>query len=417
MSATNTAPPRADSLRTFKPNASQEKYVRDGLAYLNMTACFWSSLLYGELKLAYTADVPWAATDAHSVFMNPDGMKAEGWGFENICFVLAHEVCHYFLGDLVQAIAWREWQHVKLAGGQQLPYDHDIMNQAMDFRINAMLVDGKVGKMPSPDKLCYDPAISAKGEESCIEIYAKLLKQGKTSRKTLDQHFEPGTVDPNEVVKKAQAVAAAIQASEMAGQKVPDAIKRMVGDILEPKVSWADHLRASMNRAAGEPGLNWRQLNRRLISRPERIGFARQSRFGCGTIVFAADSSGSVTPEMFTRIMAEAKGIIADLNPAQFIALVCDTAVHNEVELEDVSDISEVLDAFERQGGVKGGGGTDFRPVFEWIKEHDVHPDQLVFVTDGYGVFPDEEPPYPVIWASISRFDRYPFGQVVRVEL
>jgi predicted metal-dependent peptidase len=62
-----------------------------------------------------------------------------------------------------------------------------------------------------------------------------------------------------------------------------------------------------------------------------------------------------------------------------------------------------------------GGGGTDFRPCFDWLRERGIVPHTLVFLTDLCGTFPSDAPPYPVIWAS-TESRRAPFGQVVSME-
>ena len=62
-----------------------------------------------------------------------------------------------------------------------------------------------------------------------------------------------------------------------------------------------------------------------------------------------------------------------------------------------------------------GGGGTSFVPCFEWLREHGVCPQTLVFLTDLCGTFPEEVPPYPVIWAS-TETRLVPFGQVIPME-
>jgi hypothetical protein len=59
-----------------------------------------------------------------------------------------------------------------------------------------------------------------------------------------------------------------------------------------------------------------------------------------------------------------------------------------------------------------GGGGTEFGPCFEWLQEHGVLPQTLVFLTDLYGRFPAHAPAYPVLWASTGR-QRAPFGEVI----
>lgn len=414
----NAALPRASSLRCFKPSAKQEKYVRDGLAFLTMTSPFFAHILYSEMEIRYTNDVPWAATDGHSIFMNPDGLAKMGWGPDVIAFVLGHEVFHYIFGDLVQATAWRQWQHVKLQGGASLPYDGDTMNIAMDYRINAAMVEGRIGTIPTKD-VCYDTSISARGMESCVEIYEKIYKAPKQGKQPHSEHFEPSDQDPNAEIRRQQAVAGAIQAAEAAGMadKLPEVVKRMVSEVLNPKVKWQEHLRSSMHRAAAEPALDWHRINRRMITRPDKIVYARKTNFGAGTIVFVGDTSGSCFDKL-PEFMAEAQGIANDLSPERMIFLMCDVSVHDHCEIENISDVQEALDAFAATGGIGGGGGTDFGPAFNWVEDNNIEPDMLVFCTDGYGSFPIEEPRYPVVWASISRPpEQYPFGKVVMVEI
>jgi len=49
-----------------------------------------------------------------------------------------------------------------------------------------------------------------------------------------------------------------------------------------------------------------------------------------------------------------------------------------------------------------GRGGTDFRPVFEWVDDtlsrNEGLPDLVAYLTDGFGPFPKVAPPYPVVW-------------------
>ena len=62
---------------------------------------------------------------------------------------------------------------------------------------------------------------------------------------------------------------------------------------------------------------------------------------------------------------------------------------------------------------IHGGGGTDFRPVFEEIKKRGVQPQFLVYLTDGYGTYPDIAPDYPVLWLSTG--SKPPWGQYVAI--
>ena len=62
-----------------------------------------------------------------------------------------------------------------------------------------------------------------------------------------------------------------------------------------------------------------------------------------------------------------------------------------------------------------GCGGTDFRPVFDWVS---THADRVIvlYAADGMGRYPDRAPHAPVIWLLTPphvRKQEVPFGVVV----
>jgi predicted metal-dependent peptidase len=67
-----------------------------------------------------------------------------------------------------------------------------------------------------------------------------------------------------------------------------------------------------------------------------------------------------------------------------------------------------------------GGGGTDFRPFFRAVMDHqaDQRPHLCIYLTDGMGTFPSEPPQAPVLWVlspgGISVQD-IPFGETIRL--
>jgi len=63
----------------------------------------------------------------------------------------------------------------------------------------------------------------------------------------------------------------------------------------------------------------------------------------------------------------------------------------------------------------KGGGGTDFAPVFDYADKNLPDIQCLIYLTDLQGSFPEAEPSYPTMWISNSTTDTAPFGQVVRM--
>jgi predicted metal-dependent peptidase len=59
-----------------------------------------------------------------------------------------------------------------------------------------------------------------------------------------------------------------------------------------------------------------------------------------------------------------------------------------------------------------GGGGTAFRPMFDWITRSDIQPVCAIYLTDldGDDFGPVRE--YPVLWVSTGKTGA-PFGEVI----
>jgi predicted metal-dependent peptidase len=202
------------------------------------------------------------------------------------------------------------------------------------------------------------------------------------------------------------AIAGAMASAKLQG-KLPAALEKMFGDMLEPEITWSDHIKSFFARKVGGGSYDWRKPDRRLIQRdiyaPARMGH------GAGDVVVAIDTSGSIGQRELDVFFAELKGILTDVRPQRVHVVWCDAKVHKVDEVEDANDID----------GLKphGGGGTDFRPVFEWIDGNLSCPDALVYLTDGLGNFPDHTPDYPVLWGDIYGRVKFPFGDVVTVPI
>jgi predicted metal-dependent peptidase len=178
--------------------------------------------------------------------------------------------------------------------------------------------------------------------------------------------------------------------------------------VLEPVVDWTDVLRALVSRRLGADRYDWQRPDRRLIVRD--IYAPSRSSFDTGTVVVGVDTSGSVINEM-DMFLREISTIFSDMRPRELIILWCDAHVHDV----DYCDSPEDLEVIRRRGA-RGGGGTRFRPVFDWVRDNNVYPDLMVYLTDGQSSDGFGAPPsYPVIWGNIRPESRYPWGDVVQV--
>jgi predicted metal-dependent peptidase len=128
-------------------------------------------------------------------------------------------------------------------------------------------------------------------------------------------------------------------------------------------------------------------------------------RAGVGTIVLGVDTSGSIGKEELEQFAGEISAIADETKPEAIHVVYCDAAVHSSQEFGPSEPI---------QLEPKGGGGTDFRPVFEWVEANNLAPVCLIYLTDlcchSYPPIPE----YPVLWVTDSRRTA-PFGETVRI--
>lgn len=367
----------------------------------------------------FTRDIPTAACDGSHVLFNPDHF------FEHTLservFIVGHEVSHGMFGHCELMLKLRNDNVVRYPDGTELPYNEDCLQEAMDYVINDMLIVSKVGTY-NPNWL-HNTELG-KHTDSVIDVYRRVYKAtggkggsgGAKGQKPFDVHLDPGTTTGKDPVSAAKgrsevewqtAIAGALASAQAQG-KLPDGMKRLMEEVLEPQVFWGDKVTSFFARKPGSGGYDWRKPDHRFITR--NIITPARSGFGCGNLVAGIDTSGSITNPILSMIFAELYGILSDLRPRNLYLMFCDAAVHR---VDEVADMMDLLDV--RLRGAPGGGGTSFIPVFDEIENMGIEPDALIYLTDGMGSFPATAPSYPVLWGSIREASKYPFGEVVDI--
>jgi predicted metal-dependent peptidase len=410
----------------------QEKLWSDTRVSLLWHCPAFSHIFYTMLDNAgskhialFTEEVPIAATDGSNLLLNPTTFFA--YNLHERIYIVAHEIMHCVWNHCGLMQGFIKRGKIAYPDGTTLPYDSETMNIATDLVINDLLIESKVGAY-NKDWL-HDTSLAV-STDSAIDAYKKVFKanppdkKGKKgggtgpSGKSFDQHLPPGTSqgkDPdqanagrNEAEWKTNVAAAASAAKAMG--KLPAGLERLLGEILNPQVCWKEHIASLMARKLGSGSYNWQAPDRRMITRD--IYIPGRSGFGAGTVVVGCDTSGSIGPKELDMFFAEMSGILEDVRPKRLVIMWCDAKVDQVNECEEAGDLNEV-----RSKPVPGGGGTSFIPVFEMIEEMGLIPEALVYLTDGFGSFPTESPPYPTIWGSITPKGgvTYPFGDVVQV--
>ncbi|MGD9385940.1 MAG: VWA-like domain-containing protein [Thioalkalispiraceae bacterium] len=359
------------------------------------------------------ADPEWCkttATDARKFYYNPE--YVEQLTLSETQFILAHEALHCALSHFAR----RE---------HRIKHRWDI---ACDYAINPLLInDGLQAPPGSLFERSYDGMTAE-------EIYPYI--EDNENQETLDQHLydkpddqhrdkdqsqEPPPPQPenkddedkgaspqqqpdeetqgapqppplshdeqdNLSVQWQQRLAGAAQQAMQAGKLSGD-MARLVDFLIQPQLPWRMLLARYMTALARDDYSYTRPSTRR--GDPAIFPSLRSSQVD---VVIVLDTSGSISENEMKEFISEIDAIKGQMR-ARIILHACDA------ELAEKGPWTfEPWEEFNLPGDIQGGGGTDFRPVFEWAETLDRSPDLLIYFTDAVGRFPEAAPYYPVIW-------------------
>jgi predicted metal-dependent peptidase len=198
------------------------------------------------------------------------------------------------------------------------------------------------------------------------------------------------------------AVAAqqALQAAKAQGHGTSD-VERPLKESRQSTQNWRAILREFVS-AVALSDYRWSPPNRRFVS--AGLYLPSVHREGVGRLVIAVDTSGSVTERELAEFASEISAISDQAHPEMIHVVYCDEAVTGTQEFGPFDPIN--LEP-------RGGDGTDFRPVFQWVEDNGVDPVCLIYLTDLWcDDYPSAPPAYPVLWVTNSQRTA-PFGETV----
>lgn len=175
-------------------------------------------------------------------------------------------------------------------------------------------------------------------------------------------------------------------------------------------------------RIALKPKVDWRILRRYVINMiPYDYSYFKPSKKSPDDIILpgvvkgehlealiAVDTSGSISEEELSDFMSEIHWLARNYRSIKFTLVSCDARIQTEEEIRSKFDL--------RKFKPRGGGGTDFRPVFDLAAKR--RSKLIIFFTDGYGDFPTRPPKIPTIWIvskSGAPESHFPFGKVLKM--
>lgn len=358
---------------------------------------------------------------------------------EELQFVLAHEALHCALGHFARR-------------GHRIKHRWDL---ACDYAINPLLVDEDLKPPPDVRILNEYRNMSAEVIYPCID--------DNDQSETMDHHLYDKPDDPKEGGQEQQdnpldqpskppsaKPQAQQEQDDSQGSKEQDYNPEQQGQLAAPppelteqekqelSEQWQKRLAGAMQQAKqagklsgglarlveteGKAKLSWRALLGRHMLNTARddYSFARPSSRRGEPAIFptlksaqihlavAMDISGSITDQELASCLSEINVIQSQIR-ASVTLIPCDHQI--------APNFPQVFHAWETlslPASLKGGGGTDFYPVFDWLKQQDQAPDLLVYFTDAQGSFPDFPPHFPVLWL-VKGNSNVPWGERIQL--
>lgn len=371
----------------------------DGVQALLLSQPFFGSLL---MKLQHIEEACGTLyTDGCVIAYDSEFLAKQS--IEQAQFCVAHEVLHN---------AWLHLDRVRHyldtgIGPDGQPLDMGLFNRALDYPINASLVESSVGAQPAGIEICLDPKYPSSMTPE--EVYCLLKKDpsggggGGGSGQPLDEH-RPKSKDSSKGITAADVQQAANVCKAVKGT-LPAGIDRLLGEIKRPSQSPWRRLRQFVTTSlSGFDASTWRRLQRRMIVRG--IGMPGRVQQGAGVIGIVGDTSGSIDDAMLQLFGGHMAAIVDDARPKEIRVYWTDAKVHRIDTAKNATDLRKILSS-----KIPGGGGTDMRKGVHAAEEDGC--DSIVVLTDGYTPFCDSKK--PLIWAITTTGLRSPHGETIHI--
>lgn len=396
-------PPRPAPKHTARrPTGAIARKVVTARTRLIVDDIFYGTLLAGTSVLVREG-VRTSMTDGVSIYIDPTYWSTIS--DDEAKFHLHHELRHMVL---------LHCDPRRTTGRHPL-----LWNYAGDHVINLEL-EGL--NHPVPPGCLHNPEFKEMATE---EVYRKLEQAGESMLAQLQQAAKDGKglpcggLEPTEGGKAARdkiidTILAAAACAERCQGNLPAGLAEHLKRLREGMVPWERRLRRWLQDGVGGIGRDRYAFDRpdprymhpafgRIVV-PKMVGSQAKGR-----LVWAIDTSGSMSVLMLERIAGELDKAARTMPRVDLTVMTCDAAVHEVVKMRGATDVLKRIE-------FKGRGGTSFRPVADKIKELRLQPHGLIYCTDGMGDF-FEKPPYPVLWAMTDTSVTPPFGETINITL
>ena len=366
-----------------------DKKIQSAAVWMMVWQPFFGFLWAGLAKKNSTA-VRAVTVNQDTIVYNPEFINK--YKTREVTTILIHCIMH---------IAFNHLYYQRGAGRKRSAW-----NKSIDIVADGLLHDDM--EMTLPSDICnLNVRFSGK---SCEEVYHSI--EGEYSHDGDPEHLKPdpkqwddhGTMNRSGHERMLIQVAQAASFAKSAG-KMPAGCGRVVDELLDSKVPWYEVLKHIATQSLARKNFSFERPRKSALS----LGLLLPSLYSQSSprMVVGVDTSGSIRQKELNQFCSEIESL-AHL-AEQCVVMTCDADVH-ECQTRDMYTTTSQLK-------FKGGGGTDFVPVFKEVSKRNLHPDILIYLTDGYGRFPERKPNYPVIWVLTEGDVDVPFGRKLKMDV
>ena len=397
----------------MKLDAELERKVSASILRITERSAFFATLaLYARFEASQ--HIPTAATDGRTVFVNP--------GFWNKLTtpeqdgVLLHEVLHAALLHVTRragrhAQIWNAAADIVVNGmiaqeGYQLP-EGGLRDEALERLGTEEVYEVLLKKAQPPTPVPMGDLLDAAPEDSAAVQDQAGEGQGKSEQEAGAPKAGDGAAkESREAVEghwRNALEQAQIAAKTLAAGKMPAGIQREMPSVLAAQLDWRTYLWRYLTQTPTD----FQDFDRRFVGQRMYLdSLAGESV----QVLVCVDTSGSVGNDEMQTFIGEVREILRAYPHMRCELYYADAALYGPFPLKPNSEIPPP----------QGGGGTDFRPFFVQIETHPFLWGKTVaiYLTDGYGTFPERMPKCPVLWVVTPGgldLDRFPFGEAIRL--
>lgn len=302
-------------------------------------------------------------------------------------YLLCHEILHVSL------------LHHTRRGGR----DFEKWNEACDYVINLHLEE-------SGFTLPKDVLINRDYRGLSAEQVFKIIKDKPSKKQNIGGDVKDFPGDKKEDIEKEERNVNSKNTlgTEFDESKTTELLKQIKG-LLNSNIGWLNLLSQHLLDLSKDD-YTWEKPNVNYL--PFGVYLPRCENKTIHNITIALDTSGSTfSKNTLSKLLTEINEIKKQIN-CNVSIIQCDNIVRDFKIYEKDEDIPLDLE-------IKGGGGTSFRPPFEYIENHNnLDTKILIYLTDGVcDLFPKVEPDYKVFWVIENNTKKFinPFGEVLYV--